>query len=145
MALGEHLTPKQDAFALAYVETGNACEAYRRAYNPRRMSQKAITVESTRLLKHPSIALAIDKDPAGARARHEISVDGLTIMLDDAYQQAIKLGQASAAVSAVMAIAKLHGLVVDKIEITKKRDLVGLSDSELLAIIAKGEAAHGTT
>lgn len=78
MALGEHLTPKQDAFALAYVETGNACEAYRRAYRPRRMSQRAITVESTRLLKHPSIALAIDKDRACARARHDISLDGLT-------------------------------------------------------------------
>ena len=24
MALREHLTPKQDAFAMAYVETGNA-------------------------------------------------------------------------------------------------------------------------
>ena len=27
------LTPKQDAFACAYVETGNASEAYRRAYD----------------------------------------------------------------------------------------------------------------
>ena len=29
------LTPKQEAFALAYVETGNAAEAYRRAYDVR--------------------------------------------------------------------------------------------------------------
>jgi len=28
------LTPKQEAFALAYVETGNASEAYHRAYPP---------------------------------------------------------------------------------------------------------------
>ena len=27
------LTPKQEAFILAYLETGNASEAYRRAYN----------------------------------------------------------------------------------------------------------------
>lgn len=27
------LTPKQEAFAQAYVETGNASGAYRRAYN----------------------------------------------------------------------------------------------------------------
>ena len=27
------LTPKQEAFALAYIETGNASEAYRRAYD----------------------------------------------------------------------------------------------------------------
>ena len=30
---GDKLTMKQEAFALAYVETGNASEAYRRAYN----------------------------------------------------------------------------------------------------------------
>lgn len=63
-------------------------------------------------------------------------------MLDDAYQQAIKLGQASAAVSAVMAIAKLHGLVVDKSEVTKKRDAADISDAELLAI-AKGDKTYG--
>ena len=27
------LTPKQEAFCLAYMETGNASEAYRRAYD----------------------------------------------------------------------------------------------------------------
>ncbi|SQE31532.1 Terminase small subunit [Mannheimia haemolytica] len=29
------LTPKQEAFCLAYIETGNASEAYRQAYEPK--------------------------------------------------------------------------------------------------------------
>ena len=30
---GDRLTPKQEAFARGYFETGNAAEAYRRAYD----------------------------------------------------------------------------------------------------------------
>ena len=50
------LTQKQEAFALAYVETGNAAEAYRRAYDV-----KAATLHSTiysaasRLMSDPKI------------------------------------------------------------------------------------------
>jgi phage terminase small subunit len=116
MALREHLTPKQDAFAMAYVETGNASEAYRRAYAPKRMGQKAVTVESTRLLRHPSVSLAIARQQQDARERHDVTVDGLTADLTAARQLAMKLGNPGAAVAATMAIAKLHGLLRDKVE-----------------------------
>lgn len=36
------LTQKQEAFALAYFETGNASEAYRRAYNAENMKPESI-------------------------------------------------------------------------------------------------------
>lgn len=39
------LTPKQEKFCMAYVETGNASEAYRQAY-PRAKSWKPETVHS---------------------------------------------------------------------------------------------------
>ena len=38
------MTPRQEAFALAYVETGNASEAYRRAY-PRSRNRKPEPVD----------------------------------------------------------------------------------------------------
>ncbi|MGU9998175.1 terminase small subunit, partial [Bordetella avium] len=41
-ALHMALTPKQEAFALAYVETGNASEAYRRAYSAERMKPETV-------------------------------------------------------------------------------------------------------
>ena len=46
------LTIKQEAFARAYVETGNASEAYRRAYNAENMKQESIAVRACELLAH---------------------------------------------------------------------------------------------
>ena len=36
------LTPKQEAFAQAYIETGNASEAYRRSYNASNMKEETV-------------------------------------------------------------------------------------------------------
>mgnify|MGYP001565306659 CR=1 FL=1 len=44
------LTQKQEAFCLAFVETGNASEAYRRAYMPKRMSAKSIHEKASHIL-----------------------------------------------------------------------------------------------
>lgn len=41
------LTIKQEAFARAYVETGNASEAYRRAYDAARMKPEVIAVKAS--------------------------------------------------------------------------------------------------
>lgn len=50
------LTPKQEAFVLAYLKSGNATEAYRTAYNPKKMSDENIWTEASKLLKHPKVA-----------------------------------------------------------------------------------------
>jgi len=50
------LTAKQEAFILAYLETGNACEAYRRAYNASGMNAATVNREAHGLLEHPKVA-----------------------------------------------------------------------------------------
>lgn len=50
------LTPKREAFCQAYVETGNAAEAYRRCYSVARMSAKSVQQESWKLLQIPEIS-----------------------------------------------------------------------------------------
>jgi phage terminase small subunit len=110
----QDLTPKQHAFVQAYIETGNGCEAYRRAYRAERMSAKAITVESTRLLRNPSITLATAAARRQSAERHEVTVDSLTEWLMDARALAMASRSPAAAVSAIMAIAKLHGLLVER-------------------------------
>jgi phage terminase small subunit len=40
------LTVKQENFCLAYMETGNASEAYRRAYNAGKMKPAVINVKA---------------------------------------------------------------------------------------------------
>lgn len=53
------LTPKQDAFVLAYLETGNASEAYRRAYNVERMLPTTINNRAYETIRNGAIAARI--------------------------------------------------------------------------------------
>ena len=66
------LTIKQEAFARAYVETGNASEAYRRAYNAENMKQESIAVRACELLAHSKVSVMVQqlKDQAAAREVH---------------------------------------------------------------------------
>lgn len=50
------LTPKQENFCLAYLETGNASEAYRRAYDAENMGVNALNREASLMLDNPKIA-----------------------------------------------------------------------------------------
>jgi phage terminase small subunit len=65
------LTKKQEAFALAYVKSTNASEAYRLSYNAKGMSAEAINVEACRLLKNPKVALRVNELTAPAREEAE--------------------------------------------------------------------------
>ena len=55
------LTIKQEAFARAYVETGNASEAYRRAYNAENMKQESIAVRACELLAHSKVSVMVSE------------------------------------------------------------------------------------
>lgn len=70
------LTPKQEAFAQAYIETGNASEAYRRAYEVS-STTKANTIEkrACELLKHGKVGGRIAELQAAHQKRHEVTVD----------------------------------------------------------------------
>ena len=53
------LTPKQTAFVRAYFITGNSGEAYRSAYAAGSISEAAVRVEASRLLRHPNVTLIL--------------------------------------------------------------------------------------
>lgn len=55
------LTAKQEAFARAYVETGNGSEAYRRAYNAQNMKQETIAKKACGLLKQENVRGMVDQ------------------------------------------------------------------------------------
>lgn len=106
------LTPKQEAFARAYVETSNASEAYRRAYNADNMKRESIAVEACKLLDDPNVAQMVQSLKEEALQRHRLTVDDLLRELEEArmaaYQQ--EKPQAAAMVAASMGKAKLLGL-----------------------------------
>lgn len=49
------LTAKQEAFALAYLQTGNASEAYRRAYNAENMKPETVNKRACELMANGAI------------------------------------------------------------------------------------------
>lgn len=53
------LTMKQERFAVEYVQTGNASEAYRRAYDAIKSKPETINQASCRLLKEPHVQAKI--------------------------------------------------------------------------------------
>lgn len=60
------LTPKQEAFCLAYLETGNASEAYRRAYRPAKMTDKSVNEKASQMLAMVKIRSRLDELTAKA-------------------------------------------------------------------------------
>jgi len=111
-----NLTPKQEAFCLAYIETGNASEAYRRAYDTENMKSETINRNAKALLDNSKIATRVASVQQIAAERALVSVISLTEELEEARALALAEGQPSAAVSASMGKAKLHGLLTDKID-----------------------------
>lgn len=55
------LTPKQEAFCLAYIETGNASEAYRRSYDVSKMKPASINRKAKELMDNGRIAARISE------------------------------------------------------------------------------------
>lgn len=112
------LTPKQEAFCLAYVETGNASEAYRRSYAAGNMKPEVVAVKASELLKNGKVAVRVEELQDSLVKRHEITVDDLIAELEEARKAAFaaQTPQTSAAVAATMGKAKLLGYLKDKVE-----------------------------
>ena len=59
--MAKKLTPKQEKFCLAYIQTGNASEAYRQAYDAGKMSEKVIHNKASDLLKRGDIGVRLEE------------------------------------------------------------------------------------
>lgn len=127
------ITPKQQAFALAYVETGNASEAYRRSYDASKMAPSSIWVEACRTLADPNVSLRVFELQEAAAERTLVTVESLTKELDEDRVMARNLEMPAAAISAVMGKAKLHGLITEK----SKNETTLSGDEAMVAMFAR--------
>lgn len=55
------LSVKQENFCHFYIETGNASEAYRCAFNADNMKAESVAVEASKLLSNPNVALMVQE------------------------------------------------------------------------------------
>ncbi len=135
------LTPKQDKFCLAYIETGNASEAYRRAYSTNRMKPESVNNLAFRLLQNVEIGSRLAEIRKVAAEKAVITLESHLADLKMLRNAAAKDRKWSAAVAAEVARGKHSGVAVDKSEavVTIKRTLTDLTDEEL----AQEAARHG--
>jgi predicted house-cleaning NTP pyrophosphatase (Maf/HAM1 superfamily) len=117
--------PKHEAFAQARVKGKSADEAYAAAgYKPHRGN-------AHRLSTNESVVARVTELQTASVERTLVTVESLTQELEDIRIAAKAAGQNAAATSAVMGKAKLHGLLVDKLEADITHHLSDLSDDEL--------------
>ena len=125
MASGD-LTIKQDKFCRAYIgpAEGNASEAYRTAYNTQNCSMSTVNRNAKALLDDSKIAARVDQLKAEQANQNAITIEEITAGLRRAAESAAAAGHESAATQALLGLAKLGGLLVEKrqVQVDDARD-----------------------
>lgn len=75
------MTPKQEKFCQKYLELGNASEAYRQVYSCRRMKEKQVWEEASKLLKNPKVTQRIKELQEEMRKRSDVTKEEVLRML----------------------------------------------------------------
>lgn len=110
------LTPKQEAFCLAYLETGNASEAYRRCYNASRMKPATVNKRANELLSKGVITGRLDELRKPAVEKAQMTLEGHLKRLADLSDAAEDAGQFGAAITAETNRGRAAGFYVEKIK-----------------------------
>lgn len=136
-----NLTAKQENFCQGVAKGLTYSDAYRQAYDAKKMKMEAINIAASRLMDNPKIELRVEELKKRALQRYDLTVDDIVEELEDARKIARELGQSSAMVSASMGKAKLFGMIVDKKACTDSEgndlDVPIVSSAELLAIMER--------
>lgn len=114
------LTVKQETFCLSYIETGNASEAYRIAYDAENMKSETVNRSAKQLMDNDKIAARIAEIQKPIRERAEITLESHLERLKHLSNMAETAEQYSAAIKAEESRGKASGLYVDKKELTGK-------------------------
>ena len=135
------MNDKQRRFAEEYTVDSNATQAAIRAG----YSERTAAEQGYQLLQKPSVHAAIQEAQAEHRERTAVTVESISDQLSDAYEQAKDNGQPAAMVQAAMGLAKLHGLLVDKVEQTTRAADMPPDElaTELARVRAELEAIEG--
>ena len=112
------LTAKQEAFCLAYIETNNASEAYRQAYNSSKMKPESVNESASRLLADVKITARLEQLRAPVRDRAQITLESHLERLNHLSLMAEQAEQYSAAIKAEESRGKVAGLYVEKVDHT---------------------------
>ena len=126
------LTAKQEAFCLAYVEKGNASEAYRLAYDVGENTKpETVWRKASALAADGKVSARVAELKGQAATLLMVTIESLTTELDEARKVAKETLNPAAMTGATMGKAKLHGLLVDKQEVRSFTVIISGDDADL--------------
>lgn len=136
------LSIKQENFVLAYIETGNASEAYRTAGYSKGMSEKSVNEAATRLLKNSKVIARFDELRKPVIEQAQLTLKTHLDKLAELRDKADASEKWQAAIQAEVARGKASGLYVEKQEVKHSGvidskhtiDTEKLTDEQLRAI-----------
>ena len=114
MSKQDKLTPKQEKFCQVFIETGNASESYRQAYDAESMKESTINRTAVELLGNRKITARLDGLRGIHAEKHNITIDRLTNMFMATYHLAFALNNPSAMTAAAQGLGKLHGIMTER-------------------------------
>ena len=114
--MASSLTPKQQNFCLAYLETGNASEAYRQAYDAEKMKADTIAKRAHELLADGKITGRLDELRQPAVEAAQVTLENHLHQLAELREAALAAEQYSAAITAEFHRGKAAGLYVERSE-----------------------------
>ena len=112
------LTAKQQKFATAIADGSDQTSAYKLAYDAQNMSPMAVWVESSRLKRHPKVALKIEALNAEAEAVRQ----GLLLSREEAIlarleHEALTAKTDAARIRALELLGRHAGMFVERVEV----------------------------
>lgn len=110
------LTAKQDAFCLAYIESGNASEAYRKSYNSKNMKPETVNRKANELMTNGKITARLEQLRKPVRERAQITLESHLERLNHLSLMAEQAEQYGPAIRAEESRGKAAGLYVEKID-----------------------------
>lgn len=111
------LTQKQENFCLAYIETGNASEAYRRAYNAKGMKPETVNNKAYALLKKGGIGARLEELRSPVIKNAQVTLEQHLKDLEELRELAKEDGKYGPAIQAEIARGKASGLYVEHAKI----------------------------
>lgn len=135
------LTAKQEKFCLAYMETGNASEAYRTAFHAPGMLSATVNRKAKELMDNGKITARLDELRKPAIEKAQITFEGHLDELKRLKELAVKTNQLAPAIAAEIARGKAAGYYVAKSRVNLNQPLKPLvlviqrEDGEILETV----------
>src|SRR3954471_14512267 len=139
----DRLTAKQERFVAGLLAGKTQADAYRAAYDAAGMSDNAIYVAASNLCRNPKVTIRLEKAYMAATEKLKISAELLTEMSLEAYQVAKTQSNASHMTSAIMALAKINGMIIERSERRIEQAIPSGDRDALLAELGRLTSALG--